>query len=104
MSCFLLFQACELLVDAGANIDAVDNEERTPLHLAALSGRLDALESLLAASPNALILDRCFFYLKFLFVLGLGLIGYRFGCNLLHLACSASVDGNLPPIASRVSL
>jgi ankyrin repeat protein len=32
-------QLLQVLIEAGANVDAVDDQERTPLHWAAISGR-----------------------------------------------------------------
>ena len=47
-------------LDAGARVDARDDYQRTPLHVAAYAGRIDAMRALVAAGadPNALERDR----------------------------------------------
>jgi len=52
--------ALERALRAGARVDARDDHQRTPLHVAAYAGRTDAMRALVAAGadPNALERDR----------------------------------------------
>ena len=45
-------EALKFLIDAGANVNAKENEGRTPLHLAAERGNIESVELLLKAGSD----------------------------------------------------
>jgi hypothetical protein len=51
-------QPAEILVRAGANVNAKDRQGRTPLHAAATDGRLNAVRLLIAAGADVNAQDR----------------------------------------------
>ena len=51
-------QVAEILIRAGASVNAKDRQGRTPLHAAAASGRLNAVRLLIAAGANVNAQDR----------------------------------------------
>jgi hypothetical protein len=47
-----------ILIDAGANMDATDSYDRTPMHIAALFGRTPSIMGLVNAGANVDAIDR----------------------------------------------
>ena len=45
-------EAIKALLDAHANIEAQDDDQRTPLHMAAINGQTEAISVLIAAHAN----------------------------------------------------
>ena len=50
-------EAIRALIAAHANIEALDDDQSTPLHLAALNGHTEAIKALLEAHANIEALD-----------------------------------------------